>query len=175
MPRANRFLLAIACALLAATGASHAQLDSPAPAAASTTPAALAAPTAVPLAEAIGAADAVAERLAEIESEVSENQTSAIIARELPLLTEQIDTREAEMQRTLEAGRPLASMQELETAWQRLADQLALWNRELSVRATHLDREIALLPDLRATWRSTLAAARSSAAPPRSPGASTAF
>ena len=56
-------------------------------------------------------------------------------------------------------------MRDLEVRWQAVVDQLAIWSRDLTARATFLDRELLQLPELRATWRSTLELARSSNAP----------
>ena len=166
MRKSSRLLLVMLCALVACRAAAVAQVetgDSAASPAASAS--VVAAPTPLPLADVIAAANTIVERLAQVQSEVSENQTTTIIASELPLVTQEIAGRLDETTRTGKSGMPLETMRELEARWQKVADQLALWTRDLTARATVLDREIALLPDLRATWRATLEAARDSGAP----------
>ncbi len=128
-------------------------------------PAAPVTATPVPMADVIAAADAVSERLASIETEVAANQTAANVTRDLPTLTKDVDARLNETRRMLTPGASLETMRDLELRWQSVANQLALWSRDLTARATFLDREIAQLPDLRATWRATLELARGSDAP----------
>jgi hypothetical protein len=154
--------------LSARGGAGIAQEEpaSPTPAAlasAATTPASTATP--IPLADVISAADSDAERVAAIDSEVAANQTAANITRDLPELTKAIDARLSETRRTLTPGASLDTMRDLEVRWQAVVDQLAVWARDLTARATFLDRELLQLPELRATWRATLELARSSNAP----------
>lgn len=120
----------------------------------------------MPLAEVVAAADAASERLSGIQTEVSDNQTSAIVARDLPGTAREISAQLDETRRMLTPGVPLETLRDLEGRWQKLVDRLAGWTRDLATRATVLDRDLALLPELRATWKSTRDAGRSSAAPP---------
>lgn len=146
--------------------AQSAASPSPAAPAAAASPTATATPTPVPLADVVTAADAVSERLDQTQTEVSGNATNANVARDLPLVAQEIGARLDETKRMLTPGVPLETLRDLEAHWQKLADQLALWTRDLTERATYLDGEIAQLPALRTIWKSTLALARSSAAPP---------
>ena len=132
----------------------------------SPSPSATAAPTPLPLADVVAAADSASERLDQTQTELAANQTAANITRELAPTAREIDARVDETKRMITPGVPLETLRDLELRWQRLADQLGLWARELTDRATFLEREIALIPELRATWRSTLELARSSDAPP---------
>jgi hypothetical protein len=140
-----------ACIFLLAVvpGIAQEEPASPTPAAlasAATTPASTATP--IPLADVISAADSDAERLAAIDSEVAANQTAANITRDLPELTKAIDARLSETRRTLTPGASLDTMRDLEVRWQAVVDQLAVWARDLTARATFLDRELLQLPEL---------------------------
>ena len=124
------------------------------------------APTAVTLPDIVSASDAASQRLDQIQSEISENQITANITRDLATATEEINARLDETRRILTPGAPLDTVRELETRWQKTADQLTIWTRALTDRATALDRQLAEMPDLRTTWKATFDLARSSNAPP---------
>ncbi|MDQ6859882.1 MAG: mechanosensitive ion channel [Verrucomicrobiota bacterium] len=162
--RPRRALVSLLVGWLALINAG-AQTTSPSPSAA-TSPKPTPAPTAVPLADVVAASDAASERLDQMQSEVSAHGTSTTISQELPATTREIDARLDETKRMLAPGVPLETLRDLETRWQRMADQLAAWSRDLTERATFLDRQLSQLPDLRTTWRSTLELARTSDAPP---------
>jgi hypothetical protein len=122
----SRPLLVSLCALLAFADL-HAQDNaSPSPTP-SPSPAATAAPAAtpIPLADVVAAADAVSERLQSTEAEVSANETTAIVSRELPLLTDEIGGRLSEMTTALKPGAPRETLWEFEGRWQKISDQLA--------------------------------------------------
>jgi hypothetical protein len=163
-----RRILQFTLALLAAASPLLAQGDKPA---ASPAPAeapaesAPAAPTPVPLADVVAAADAAHDRLRQVIADVTENPTSTAVGAQLQTLSPEINARLDETRRLTVAGVPLEAMRELEPRWQRVADQLATWSRDLTARATFLDREIALLPELRNTWRATQEQARVANAP----------
>ncbi len=160
----HRLLLVSCCGFVLGAAPASAQ-EEPSP----PTPPPIASPapatTPIPLADVIAAADGDSERVAAIDSEVAANQTAANITRDLPELTKAIDARLNETRRTLTPGASLDTMRDLEVRWQAVVDQLAVWSRELTARATFLDRELLQLPELRATWRATLELARSSNAP----------
>ncbi len=158
----RRFLIAC-CVIVTATTSAHAQVS---PALTSPSPSASVASTPVPLAEVVAAADAESERLDQISSDIAANPTSTNVTRDLPVVIAEISARLDETKRTLAPGVPLETMRELENRWQKLSEQLTGWTRSLTERATYLDREIAQLPELRSTWKSTLDRARSSSAPP---------
>ena len=156
----------IVCASLLGSpfGIAQDEPASPNPSPSPTAPATVAA-TPIPLPDVIAGADADLERVAAIDSEVAANQTAANVTRDLPELTKAIDARLNETRRTLTPGASLDTMRDLEARWQAVVDQLAAWSRELTARATFLDRELLQLPELRATWRATLELARNSGAP----------
>ncbi|MDQ6623909.1 MAG: mechanosensitive ion channel, partial [Verrucomicrobiota bacterium] len=159
-----RQLLVSLALVFASVAPLHGQsTPSPAPAASpSPSPSA----TAVPLADIVPSADAASGKLEVVQSEVTANTTIANVTRDLPPLAREIDARSDETKRMLTPGVPLETLRELETRWQKLGDQLATWTRDLTERATFLDREIAQLPETRTTWKATLEQTRTSQTPP---------
>src|SRR5246127_1111318 len=146
-----------------ASGA-QAQNESPSPTPSpSATP--TAAPTAVPLADIVVASDSASEGLHEIQSELSSNKTVDNVTRELAATTKEIDASELETRRILRPGVPLETLGEFETRWQKLADQLTASSRQLTDRATALDREVTQMSATRTIWKATLEFARQSNAP----------
>jgi len=145
----------------------HAQNASPSPSAAvATTPTPTPTPTAVPLPDIVSASDAAAQQLEQIQSEITSDQTGANITRDLPAATQQIEAQLDETRRLLTPGVPLDTVRGLDARWQKLSTQLTSWTRDLTDRATLLDRQLAQMPDLRTTWKSTLDLAQNSNAPP---------
>src|SRR6478672_987007 len=132
----------------------------------SPSPTPTAAPTAVPLPDIVSASDSASEGLNDIQSELSSNKTIDNITRELAATTKEIDTRELETRRILRPGVPLETLGDFETRWQKLADQLTAWGRQLTDRGNALDRELTQMSAMRMTWKATLELARKSNAPP---------
>jgi hypothetical protein len=132
----------------------------------SPSPTATSAPTAVPLADIVSASDSASERLNEIQSELSSNKTVNNITGELAATTKEIDARELETRRILRPGVPLEILGEFETRWQKLADQLTAFSRQLTDRATALESELTQMSTTRTTWKATLEFASKSNAPP---------
>src|SRR5262249_60771380 len=84
----------------------------------------------------------------------------------LPATTMESDPQELERGRILRPGVPLKTLGEFETRWQKLADQLTASRRQLTERATTLDREVTQMSAMRTTWKATLEFAGQSNAPP---------
>ena len=131
----------------------------------SPSPTAPPAPTAVPLADIVSGSDTALERLNEIQSELSSNNTVDNTTRDLAATTKEIDAREFETRRILRPGVPLETLSDFETRWQKLADQLTASSRQLTDRATALDRELTQMSAMTMTWKATLEFARQSHAP----------
>ena len=166
MTLAPRFaLLAGGLLFLCFASGAQAQNESPSPASSpSATP--TPAPTAVPLPDIVSASDSTSEGLNDIRSELSSNKTVDNITRELAATTKEIDARELETRRVLRPGVPLETLGDFETRWQKLADQLTAWGRQLTDRATAHDRELTQMSATRTTWKATLELAGKSNAPP---------
>src|SRR5262245_41368196 len=124
-------LLAVSLLVLCFASAAQAQNASPSPTP-SASPTATAAPTAVPLPDIVSASDSALERLNGIQSELSSNKIVDNTTRELAATTKEIDARELETRRILRPGVPLATLDEFETRWQKLADQLTTSSRQLT-------------------------------------------
>ena len=158
-------LILIALLLLCFAFGARAQDASPSPTAPpSATP--TAAPTAVPLPDIVSASDSASEGLNEIQSELSSNKTLDNVTRELVATTQEIDARELETRRILRPGVPLETLGDFATRWQTLFDQLTAAGRQLTDRATALDRELTRMSASRTTWKATLELAGKSNAPP---------
>jgi potassium-dependent mechanosensitive channel len=158
-------LLLVGLLLLNFVFGAQGQNASPSPTASpSSTP--TAAPTAVPLPDIVSASDSASEGLKDIQSELSSNKTVDNITRELAATTKEIDARELETRRILRPGVPLETLGDFATRWQKLADQLTGWSRQLTDRATAHDRELTQMSATRTTWKATLELADKSNAPP---------
>jgi len=120
----------------------------------------------VPLPDIVSASDSALERLNGIQSELSSNKIIDNTTRDLAATTKEIDARELETRRILRPGVPLATLDEFETRWQKLADQLTASSRQLTDRATALESDLAQMSAMRTTWRATVELAGKSNAPP---------
>src|SRR5262249_24630 len=158
-------LLAVSVLVLCFASAAQAQNASPSPTP-SASPTATAAPTAVPLPDIVSASDSALERLNGIQSELSSNKIVDNTTRDLAATTKEIDGREPETRRILRPGVPLATLDEFETRWQKLAEQLTASSRQLTDRATALESDLAQMSATRATWKATVELAGKSNAPP---------
>jgi len=132
----------------------------------SPSPTATPAPTAVPLADIVSASDSALERLNEIQSELSSNTTLDSVTRDLAATTKEIDARELETRRILRPGVALETLGDFETRWQKLADQLTAFSRQLTDHATALESELTQMSATRTTWKTTLEFDSKSNAPP---------
>ena len=158
-------LLLVGLLLLCFAFGAQAQDASPSPTA-PPSPTPTPAPTAVPLPDIVSSSDSTSEGLNDIRSELSSNKTVDNITRELAATTKEIDARELETRRILRPGVPLETLGDFETRWQKLADQLTAWGRQLTDRATTHDRELTQMSATRTTWKATLELAGKSNAPP---------
>ena len=158
-------LLLVGLPLLCFAFGGQAQDASPSPTG-SPSPTPTAAPTAVPLPDIVSASDSASEGLNQIQSELSSNKIVDNITRELAATTQEIDARELETRRILRPGMPLEILGDFERRWQKLADQLTGWGRQLTDRATAHDRELTQMSAMRTTWKATLELAGKSNAPP---------
>jgi small-conductance mechanosensitive channel len=150
--------------LLCFAAAAQAQNASPSPTP-SPSATATAAPTAIPLPGIVSASDSASERLHEIQLELSSSKTVDNVTRDLAGTTKEVDAQERDTRRILRPGVALETLGEFETRWQKLADQLTASARQLTDRATALDREVTEMSAMRTTWKATLEFAGQSNAP----------
>ena len=118
------------------------------------------APSPVPLAEVVTQAETVQAGLRDIEAELSSDQITATVDGELPIITRELDARLEENARILNSRPSLETLRNLEADWTKLGEKLPAWRRDLTTRATELDRELARLAALGETWQQTLDLAR---------------
>lgn len=124
-----------------------------------------AAPAAIPLAEVVTQAETAAASLRGIDGDLSSDQITAQVAGDLPSLAAEIDARTEESVRLLGANPSLDTLRGLESGWRKIGNNISDWKRNLTARATQLDREIANLVALDKTWKETLAAAQQTDTP----------
>ncbi len=86
--------------------------------------------------------------------------------RDLTAVAQQVSAQLAETTQLLKPGVPLETLSDLEVRWVKLEEQLGLWTRDLTNRADLIDKQIALLPDLQATWTRTREVSQASDTPP---------
>jgi potassium efflux system protein len=166
----SRFLLiALFLAILTLCAGTLARAQTPAPAAAA---AAAAAPAAPPGPAPIALADVAVE--AETASalvrrfEISSRSLDALdmATDELPVLARDMAVRTVEMRRLLTHNTPLETIRSLEAEWRYLENRSTAITRDLTKAASQLDRDLAELDKLDATWSATREAAVTGAAPP---------
>ena len=164
-PAAYALLLLIAlCCTLAAAPAWAADAETPPedkPAAEKPV-----APTPVPVGELSAQAEAVTVNLREIATRATAMPTLEAVGRELPTLTREIDLRLRENARIVSQRPSLELLRTLTRNWRRSSETLALWGAQLEQRVGALDRDVARLDELEATWKGTLALAVGEQAPP---------
>ena len=122
-------------------------------------------PTPIPLADVITQVDAAQASLEEplLAVGLADGTT---VTRDLPAVTQEISAQLAETTQLLKPGVLLETLGDLEVRWQKLGEQLGLWTRSLTNRANLIDKQLALLPELQATWTKTREAAQASDTPP---------
>jgi potassium efflux system protein len=167
--RRHRVLRYFFAAAIAATGVAHAQPEPASPAASTaspeTTPPNVAAPAAIPLAEMAPQAESAFARLRDLQAELSSDRITEEVAKQLPALTREIDARLRESRKILAQRPSLEILESLERDWRRLRNHLANWTRDLTSRATQLERDMAELNELEKVWDQTLKTAKDSKAP----------
>ena len=122
-------------------------------------------PTPIPLADVITQVDAAQASLEEPSLAVG-LADGTTITRDLPAVTQEISAQLAETTQLLKPGVLLETLGDLEVRWAKLGEQLGLWTRSLTNRANLIDKQLALLPELQATWKTTREAAQASDTPP---------
>ena len=111
-------------------------------------------PPPVPLADVITQADEAQATLEQPLLAVGPAE-GTVVTRDLPAVTQEISAQLAETTQLLKPGVLLETLSDLEVRWGKLGEQLGLWTRDLTNRANLIDKQIALLPDLQATWTKT--------------------
>src|SRR4030095_10964927 len=119
----------------------------------------------IPLSDVATEAESVITTLREIESDLSFDRSTDVIAQQLPALTKEIDDRLRESRKILVQNPSIEILRGLEGEWQRLRRELSELNRALTRRVSDLERYIAQLDQLGKIWDATFAAAKEANAP----------
>ncbi len=142
--------------------------DAQAPQAMAQSPPATPTPTAtpIPLGEVVDQANSATAVLREIEANIAADQVTARVSQQLPAIATEIDSRRDETARLLRASPSLETLRDLEQGWQKIAEDLRALRRNLTTRATQIDRDYERITQLSSLWKQTLELARASETPP---------
>lgn len=135
-----------------------------APAAAA--PAAPPAPAPIALADVAVEAEAASALVRRFETRSRNLDALDTASEELPVLARDMAVRTVEMRRLLTHNTPLETIRSLEAEWRYLENRSTAITRDLTKAASQLDRDLAELDKLDATWSATREAAVTGAAPP---------
>lgn len=116
------------------------------------------APTPIPLSDIITQAEMTSKRLQEIQNKLSDNPKITDIEQELPLLTEQLNLQEQEINQLLTSQPSLETLRKVEQDWKSFASQFPSWKDDLKTQAVVLDKQINELKNLNSLWMKTLEA-----------------
>ena len=161
--RSRLFLIAMFLAALSLFAGMPAGAQAPAAAA----PAAAAPPAPAPIAlsDVAVEAEAASALIGRFESRSRNLDALDTASDELPVLARDMAVRTVEMRRLLTHNTPLETIRSLEAEWRYLENRSAAITRELTKAASQLDRDLAELDKLDATWSATREAAVTGAAP----------
>src|ERR1700722_7785298 len=124
-------------------------------------------PTPLPVAKVPLEAESTLAALQEINAGESRDQSTAdLSATTLANLASEIDARNADDTRLIEASQSLDMLHRVTVTWERFRDDLSASARELAQGATDLDQEIARLDQLKKIWQLTLLSAKQPDTPP---------
>lgn len=153
-------VLALGTHRVSAFAAEADSTDKPAAAEKAPTP-----PAAIPLAELSAQADAATVSLREIQSHAAPLDEIAVVAKELPALTREIEARAKENAAILAQRPALELLRNVERGWQTVRSTVTSWLEILDERIATLDRDLARLDELEGVWKATLGLARKENAP----------
>jgi len=161
-------LISILLAVLALFSAPpvRAQASALAAAAAAADPAAPPAPAPIALADVAVEAETASALARRFESRSRNLDALDTASDELPALARDMAVRTVEMRQLLTHNTPLETIRSLESEWRYLENRATAITRDLTKAAAQLDRDLAELDKLDATWSATRDAAVTSAAPP---------
>jgi small-conductance mechanosensitive channel len=144
----------------------HGQAPAAAPATPAAAPAAPAGPAPIALADVAVEAEAATALARRFETRSRNLDVLDMAGEELPALARDMAVRTVEMRRLLTRNTPLETIRSLEAEWRYLENRSTAITRDLTRAASQLDRDLAELDKLDATWSATREAAVTGAAPP---------
>jgi potassium-dependent mechanosensitive channel len=121
---------------------------------------------AIPLAEIAAQAEAAFANLHSIDGALPDEQATATIQEDLPILTKEADARHEESSRMLSSSPSLETLRRLAREWQGFRDEFAEWKRSLKKRVAQVEEERGRLAQMEQTWEATRSSAAGSKTPP---------
>jgi potassium efflux system protein len=168
-----RFVLSIIVLALCHGGAAFSQVPKPLiptlpkPAAADkATPEKPAPPQVIQMADIAVQAETALSRVRQLENRSRIDDVIETASQEIPVLERDTAFRSWEMRHLLTRNAPLETIRSLEEGWREIEIRTSALTRELTRAATQLDRDVAELDALGATWNATSKAAMQAGAPP---------
>jgi potassium-dependent mechanosensitive channel len=126
--------------------------------------AAVAAP--VPLVDIVTESEALSARLRDIESDLSGDQSVAMVSQQLPVVSREIDGRLRESRGIVAQNPSVEMLSAIETDWRRLRREISALNKQASGRVRELEHDLSQLDQLTKIWEQTLVAAKEPGVPP---------
>jgi potassium-dependent mechanosensitive channel len=121
---------------------------------------------AVPLVDVVTESESVMASLRDIESDLSSDQSTAMVSRQLPAMSREIDARLRESRGIVAQSPSVEMLAGLESDWRRLRREVSALNKQLSGRVRELEHALSQLDHLTRTWEQTLVAAKEPGVPP---------
>jgi len=122
--------------------------------------------TAIPLEDVPMESDSVSANLSAISSDLASDRALRPIKQDLPLITQEINTRSEITSRLLSASPSLERLKRLEAGWHAIEHNFDAWQRTIARRIGQLDKYAASLKQLADTWDLTLQSAQLPGTPP---------
>lgn len=123
-------------------------------------------PTAIPLGNVVTEAEKTSKKLQQIQTNLSNNPSVAVIQADLPKLSEEFDLRITETNQVLTARPSLETLRKVEQDWNSLASNIPAWKKDLTTKATVIDSQLEQLADFTEMWQLTLKATEGAEVPP---------
>lgn len=168
LPFTLRLLTAIACLSLAGFASTSGQ-TTPAPAAtnapATNAPAATPPVTPIALGDVVAQAQSIMAKLRDDQASLAVDQITQLVEENLPVVTRDIEEREAEDKRLLGSNPSLSNLQNSQAAWRALATNLAASEKTLSDRANRVNTQLSRLNQQSRNWQATVNSTNKTAPP----------
>ncbi len=114
-------------------------------------------PTPIPFPEIVQQAESASASLAEFTASVSGKSKLRKVEKRLPELTDEINAKLKETARISKGLPSLESLQNLETEWKTLTENLPDWKNDLADRAVEFEDDLGQLRKIQEKWTITLA------------------
>jgi potassium efflux system protein len=123
-------------------------------------------PQAIAMADIAVQAEATLSRVRQIENKSQIDDLIETASEEIPILERDTAIRNRDMRQLLTRNTPLETIRSLEEEWRDIETRTSALTRDLTRAALQLDRDVAELEALSATWDATSKAAMQAGTPP---------